>query len=229
MAVLSTVQFAHPDGALLHTLRELPETNVRVLREASTDPEHLASVFMFEGSSLERIKTALSADPSVAVTHPMPNYQGTHVFGIEFSPDTELLAPAVTEQQGFSLEARRTDPESGMHGWWERWLFAQRDGLNAVWEHARAENFQFDVLSINEFHPDGSIATGALTEEQRDTLLFAHEQGYFEEPRETSLEELADEMDLSSTAVGGRIRRGVNALVEATVVEESTRPGEHEP
>ncbi len=221
MAVLATVRFSHRDGALVYTLQELPDVSVRVLREAGTDPEHGTSLFMFSGGELAAIERVLAADPSVAQTHPMPNYQGTHVFGIEFTPDTRLLAPKVTEQRGFSLEARRTDPDSGMDGWWERWLFPSRDGLNAVWEHARSEGFEFDIVSINEFHPDGSAKTGALTPEQRETLLFAHEEGYFEEPRGTSLEELAEKMDLSSTAVGGRIRRGVNALVRATVVQES--------
>lgn len=225
MAVLSTVQFSHPDGALCHTLGELREVEVRILREASTDPEHDASIVMFDGASIETIEETLSADPTVARTHPMPNYQGTHVFGVRFSSETELLAPMVTRHEGLSLEARRTDPDSGIIGWWERWLFSSRDGLNAVWEHARDRGFQFEVRSINEFRSEGSAATGSLTEQQRETLLFAYDRGYFEEPRRTSLEELAGEMGLSSTAVGGRIRRGVNALVEATVVQEVVRPG----
>lgn len=222
MAVLATVQFAHREGALVHTLGELPEMEVRVLREAGTDPEHGTSLFMFSGKPLELIEATLDADPSVAATHPMPNYQGTHVYGIEFTPDTELLAPLVTEERGLSLEARRTDPESGMHGWWERWLFPARSGLNTVWERARSNGFEFRIDAINEFQSEGSASTGALTPEQRETLLFAFEQGYFKEPRETSLEELADRMELSSTAVGGRIRRGVNALVRATVVKEAS-------
>lgn len=221
MAVLATVQFTHSEGALVHTLGELPDINVRVLREAGTDPEHATSLFMFNGGDLEAIESTLATDPSVAMTHPMPNYQGRHVFGIEFTPETRLLAPSVTEQRGFSLEAKRTDPDSSIDGWWERWLFPSREGLNAVWKRARAEDFQFEIVSINEFHPEGSADTGALTQEQRETLLFAHEEGYFEEPRETSLEELADKMELSSTAVGGRIRRGVNALVKATVVQDA--------
>ncbi len=221
MAVLATVRFAHREGALVYTLGELPDANVRVLREAGTDPEHGTSLFMFSGEDLPAIEATLAEDPSVAQTHPMPNYQGTHVFGIEFTRGTRLLAPKVTEQRGFSLEARRTDPDSGICGWWERWLFPSRDDLNEVWEHARAESFEFDIVSINEFHPDGSAETGALTPEQRETLLFAYREGYFEEPRGTSLEELAEQMGLSSTAVGGRIRRGVNALVRATVVRES--------
>lgn len=220
MAVLATVQFAHPDGALVYTLEELPNANVSVLREAGTDPEHASSLFMFSGVPLNRIESTLEADSSVEATHPMPNYRGTHVFGIEFSEDTRLLAPLVTEQRGFSLEATRTDPESGLHGWWERWLFPSRAGLNEVWERARESGFEFRINSINEFQPEGSANTGALTPEQRETLVFAYEQGYFEEPRQTSLEELAAEMDLSSTAVGGRIRRGINRLVRATVVQE---------
>lgn len=221
MAVVATVRFAHPAGALRDTLEALPDVPVRVLRDASTDPEHVASVFMFTGAELPLLERTLLKDRSVAKTHPMPDYEGTHVFGITFTPETELLAPAVTAQEGFSLEARRTEPDSGMYGWWERWLFSKREGLNAVWEAARDRGFQFDIRSINQFHPEGSAVTGGLTEEQRETLLFAYDNGYFEEPRQTSLEELASEMGLSSTAVGGRIRRGVNQLVEATVVEES--------
>lgn len=221
MAVITTVQFGHPNGALVHTLETLPDVSVRVLRDAGTDPHHEANVFMFDGKPLDRIEAVLAEDPSVAAIHPMPNYQGTHVIGIEFDDETELLMPIVTAQQGFSLEAKRTDPESGTIGWWERWLFSQRSGLNTVWEHARDAGFTFDVLAINEFHPDGSATTGELTADQRETILVAYEHGYFSEPRETSLEELADVLDLSSTAVGGRIRRGINALVEATVVEES--------
>lgn len=221
MAVVATVRFVHPSGALRDTLEALPEVPVRVLRDASTDPENVASVFMFDGAELSLLKRTLAEDRSVDTTHPMPDYEGTHVFGIEFTPETELLAPAVTAHEGFSLEARRADPETGMHGWCERWLFSKRAGLNAVWEDARERGFQFDILSINQFHPEGSAVTGGLTEEQRETLLFAYDRGYFEEPRQTSLEDLAKEMGLSSTAVGGRIRRGINQLVRATVVEEA--------
>lgn len=228
MAVLATVRFTHERGGLVHTLSELPDVRVHVLREAGTDPEHHASLFMFSGTDLADIEATLEADPSVAATYAMPNYEGRHVFGIEFSEGTELLAPLVTEQRGFSIEARRAEPSSGMSGWWERWLFPSRDGLNRVWQEARERGFEFQILSINDFHPDGSANTGVLTAEQRETLLFAFEQGYFEEPRDTSLEELAEEMELSSTAVGGRIRRGINALVRATVVEEGSNvAGEH--
>lgn len=220
MAVVTNVQFAHDRGALRDTLETLAEANVRVLRDAGTDPEHDSSVFMFAGASREQIEVALESDISVAAARAMPDYQGTHVFAIEFSDAAELMAPEVTAQGGFSLSARRTPADSGIFGWQERWLLPHRDGLTAVWDAARERGFSFEVLSIRDFHPESSDRSGALTEEQRETLQFAYEQGYFQEPRETSLEDLAADLNLSSTAVGGRIRRGINALVEATVVQE---------
>lgn len=223
MAVVTSVRFEHEHGALYQTLRSLRQVDVRVLRDAGTDPESDTHVFMFAGTDQSRIEDQLSEDVSVATAKRLPDYQGTHVFAIKFSDSTELLAPVVTAERGFSLEARRTAPETGLFGWSERWLLPHRDGLTAVWEQARDRGFSFEILAISEFNPNGSAQTGTLTAEQRTTLQFAYERGYFEEPRETSLEDLAAELDLSSTAVGGRIRRGINALVEATVVDEPTR------
>jgi predicted DNA binding protein len=51
----------------------------------------------------------------------------------------------------------------------------------------------------------------------------AYKEGYFEEPRTTSLEELGDILDISPTAVGGRLRRGMAALIETTLSEENER------
>ena len=223
MAVVTTVRFAHEFGALAHTLESLQTVDIRVLRDAGTDPEHNRSVFMFAGAPLETIESTLAADAGVANAHALPDYQGTHVFAIEFAEGTELLSPMVTSKGGFSLEARRSDPDTGVFGWRERWLLPNRDGLNEIWQAARNRGFAFEALTINEFDPEGSAISGMLTEEQRSTLRVAYEHGYFEEPRETSLEELSALLDLSSTAIGGRIRRGIKTLVEATVIEKPNR------
>lgn len=60
-----------------------------------------------------------------------------------------------------------------------------------------------------------------LTPEQRDTLLTALERGYFEEPREITLQELAEVLDLSPTAVSGRMRRGQATLVARSLATDT--------
>ncbi|MEF8842565.1 MAG: helix-turn-helix domain-containing protein [Haloarculaceae archaeon] len=55
-----------------------------------------------------------------------------------------------------------------------------------------------------------------VTETQRETLRLAYEAGYYEEPRETTLGELATELGVGERAVFRRLRRGTRGLLAAT-------------
>jgi predicted DNA binding protein len=68
-------------------------------------------------------------------------------------------------------------------------------------------------LSTGEYDPRGTDASDQLTERQREILRTAVEMGYYEEPRRTNYEELADELDLSSGTVGEHLRK-----IESTVL-----------
>jgi predicted DNA binding protein len=59
-----------------------------------------------------------------------------------------------------------------------------------------------------------------LTDGQREVLLLAFERGYFEEPRRTSLDELADELRVSRQAAGARLRRAHANLVEYALLTD---------
>ena len=52
-----------------------------------------------------------------------------------------------------------------------------------------------------------------LTEQQREALVVALDHGYFEVPRETTLVELAEELNISDSAVSQRIRRGLTKIL----------------
>jgi len=59
-----------------------------------------------------------------------------------------------------------------------------------------------------------------LTEDQRDTLLTAYEEGYFDKPRETTQEELGEQFDVSRRAVSERLRRGTRNLIEDALLPD---------
>ena len=56
-----------------------------------------------------------------------------------------------------------------------------------------------------------------LTETQREALVLAYERGYFDTPRETSLEEIADELGITQQSLSSRLRRGHRRLIGATL------------
>lgn len=56
-----------------------------------------------------------------------------------------------------------------------------------------------------------------LTSVERKTLRVATEEGYFETPRETTLDSLADKFDISAPAVSKNIRRGQQKIMRSAV------------
>jgi hypothetical protein len=231
MAIFTEVRFAHEDGALADTLAALPDADVTVIREASTDPGGSIYLLRFEGDvgGYEEVGAVLDADHTVREAEPMSGFEDQHLWGVEFSEDVKLLGPKVTAEEGFVLDARSSSPGAGRRGWHERWLVPDREALQAIWAHARQEGFEFEIIEFRrQDRTDPEYPGGdAPTDEQREALLAAHEHGYFAEPRETSLEELAEEIGISPTAVGGRLRRGMRSLVGMTlVVEEPEEPEE---
>lgn len=66
----------------------------------------------------------------------------------------------------------------------------------------------------------------ALTPEQREALVAAFREGYFDDPRAITQDELGEQFGISGRAVSERLRRGVRNLVAATLLPDagSSRP-----
>lgn len=231
MALITEVRFAHERGALADTLTALPGLEVTVSRDARTDPGQSVYLIQFEDHSFDAVQGVLAEDRTVNEVRKMPGFEERHLLGIEFSPGAKLLNPEVTRRDGFVLEAHSAGArpaDGGPRGWHERWLLPDGEALHDVWKHARDEGFEFEVLELRQHGRSGPYFRGssALTEQQREALLAAYEHGYFTEPRETSLEELAEVLGISPTAVGGRLRRGMKSLIGMTLVVDQ---GEQKP
>jgi hypothetical protein len=226
MATITEVRFAHERGALAGTLGALDGVEARVLPETSTDPDGKMYVLEFDNVDPDALATALADDETVATARSMPEFADRTLWGVEFAPETKLLAPRVTHERGVVIDAHSTYSGSGLGGWHERWLLPDSGAINDIWEHARAEGFEFEVVDLHRRGTGDarSHARQALTDEQREALLTAREMGYFSDPREASLEAVADALDHSPSAVGGRIKRGTKTLIETTLVVDRPRP-----
>lgn len=228
MAIITEVRYAHEDGALAGTLRSVPELAVSVVRETSTTPGQGVYFFKFDDVDPDDIRPALEADHTVQGARPVPSDDDRRLWKIEFSPEANLLAPKVTRHGGFVVDARSSLTQTGTRGWRERWFFPDREGIHDIWQHARAEGFEFEVLDLSQRLRSeiGRVDSDAVTDEQRTALLTAYERGYFSEPRETSLEELAETLGLSPSAVSGRLKRGMKSLIGTTLVVDDPEEGE---
>jgi hypothetical protein len=100
-------------------------------------------------------------------------------------------------------------------GWIQSGWFADRAAFDQFRTFWQAEG----GFALRRLTRDGeSEAPGdGLTDRQREALRVAYERGYFDIPRGSSLEAVADELDITPSSLSERLRRAQTHLVETTV------------
>lgn len=84
------------------------------------------------------------------------------------------------------------------------------------------ESLALSLESMGTYDPDRSDPFASLTERQQEILLTALELGYFETPRQTNQEAIADTLDVSTATVGEHLRR-IQAKLIPSVVPRALR------
>lgn len=111
----------------------------------------------------------------------------------------------------------------------ERWhlelLAAEQAALSAFGEGCAERSIPVTLERLTTPRPPTEGPTEVLTQPQREALATALEMGYFEVPRGATLEELGDRLGVSRQAASSLLRRGTEALLEASFT--TGRPGDH--
>ncbi|WP_247000785.1 helix-turn-helix domain-containing protein [Halosolutus gelatinilyticus] len=161
------------------------------------------------------IKRALESDPSVEVLASLTDGTGREtdddcwLFQLEFGDDMKLFQQIVSESDGTILAAH------GQDGRWSlKLLFTDHKRVSECHDRFAQYDFRVTVTRVSGTN-DITSARTPLTSTQYEAIYKAYELGYFDVPRRITLEELADELDVSHQALSERLRRSHAALVDA--------------
>lgn len=215
MSITVKSQIDHKKLALKPTLNKLDDIQLRVISQVNTDPSSDIFPYLVEYKDIQEFENTIDADPTVENYELISSNDGTGIYYIEYSDETKLLSEVVTAVNGFMTEAKTKD-----RGWLVQLQLPDREALNTIWEFAEEENIHMEIISIYDCWGGDAEMSYGLTPEQEEALVVALESGYFSEPREKTLSETADEVGLSSTAMSGRLRRGMRNLVAAALTDE---------
>ncbi|OVE84191.1 helix-turn-helix domain-containing protein [Natronolimnobius baerhuensis] len=176
------------------------------------------------GPDRHTVERALEDDPSVSVVACLSGEtQSTGasatrwLFRLEFGSEIKLFQEIVSSNNGAMLSARSHD-----NTWSLRLLYHDRKSVSA--SHALFEQYDYhvNVTRITETDSadlDLDRLETPLTETQYETITMAHELGYFDVPRQVTLEELASELDISHQALSERLRRSHDALISSELTD----------
>ena len=211
MTISTRVYVEHPDIGLTPTIKSLHDAEIGVVPDAATAPNQNVYCFWIQASDFEAVDAALAADHTVAEFTRVWGDSTQQTYRIEYSDESKLISSAIVERGGLMLESK-----SESNGWLVRLQFPDHTTLYDLYEYATDGGITFEVLEIHQRESENDH-TGGLTESQTEALVAAYEHGYYDEPRNTSLEELGEVLDISPTAVSGRLMRASARLVEASL------------
>ncbi|WP_224271104.1 helix-turn-helix domain-containing protein [Haloprofundus salinisoli] len=215
MTITVKAYIRHDDLALVPTLRQSEDVSIEVLMQANTDPDSNVFPFLIRHDDRHELESCLESDPTVEDYELVDEGDGIHTYYIKHTPDTELLSPIVMTANGFMLHA-----ETKSDGWLVKLQLPDREALNTVWKYTEENNIYFDITEVYSNSGGESNVSYGLTDEQTEALKVAFKCGYFSEPREMTLSEVADEVGVSSTAMSGRLRRGMRNLISAALMDD---------
>jgi predicted DNA binding protein len=92
---------------------------------------------------------------------------------------------------------------------------ATQEQFEAFGEFLDANDAQYELLSV--VHTDDD--TRLLTQRQRECLRVAHREGYFEVPRDCTLAELAERLDIDKSTASETIRRGTARIINQFLLD----------
>lgn len=210
MTISATVYVEHPKLGLGPTIQSLEDIEIGVIPDAGTDPEHDAHFFWVEASDFAAVERAFEADDTVASYTTVAETPERRTFRIEYSDDAKLISPAITDLNGLMLNS-----ESHADGWIVDLRLQNHSSLYQLGQRAEELGLSFDVREVHQVESTEVSSESALTESQIEALVTAYEHGYYDEPREISLEELGSILGISRTAVSGRLKRASSRLIEA--------------
>ncbi|MFC4988423.1 bacterio-opsin activator domain-containing protein [Saliphagus infecundisoli] len=206
------IGLAAEEFALSQTAARFEDLQYEIERVVAHDTDHVMPYVWIDGPSVGEIESVLEDDDSVEEFDRLADLEEERLYRMEWVDQIDTLVQILVEEDGAILSAQGNGDD-----WTLRILFPTRDALSRTHDYCEDQGLRMDIYTIYNVD-DGRKGRFGLTDSQQDTLLSAFERGYYEIPRDTSMTELAEEMDVSHQALSERLRRGHEALVENTVV-----------
>lgn len=216
MSVLVEVTVPADEFVLADTMTAAPEMRIEIKRVVA-GAEEVTPYFWASGGDFGDFEQALRDDSWTRDVLTLEDHEDDERFyRVKWKTTVPNLIEAVTDAKAAILEAVTEDGDM----WELKIIFPDWDALSAFQDYCAEHDFSFELERVYQPENPEEMAEYGITEEQREALEAAYHAGYFAVPRDRTLTELTDDLDISRNALSARLRRGQRNLLANTLVHE---------
>ncbi|MCU4719455.1 helix-turn-helix domain-containing protein [Halapricum hydrolyticum] len=215
MSIIVNVEIPTSDFELDRILSVLEHSRVELEAVVPLEGKAVPLFWLYEAGSDDLIEDVRSHENVFEIEE----YAATtnrNLYAFVWNSEADDLLNAILEHGGHLLEG-----EGSGRQWTFQIRFPNRQALSAFADTCREREVDLRVGRIySPSHAEENQRFG-LSDVQRETLVLAVEEGYFEIPRQISTRELGDKLGVSDQAVTARLRRATRTLTENTLLAHS--------
>lgn len=198
--------------ALEETLTSLPSVEFECERIVTSGENVVMPLLWVRGTDVDAIQQAFEDDPTVENVELLSAFGDEQLYQMEWVSQVQLVLQILTNSESTVMNAFGMDDQ-----WILRVLYPSREDVSATIEFGTNRGLTFTVETIRELEGQPAGRYG-LSEAQYEALATAISHGYYQIPRENSLEDIASVLDISHQALSERLRRATRALIEDTIL-----------
>jgi len=216
MRFIAELQLQHPKLLLTPTIERCPEMSIKLEYQLIASGGEYVLLFHVRGAAFEAFEAALADDPTVSAVSTVIETSTFRVYRTQpTSPEYLVLASAV------EMGLRLLEAVSGDSGWYAVLELPNVETLRSFRAFCSDRGVSASIQKLYRIEDGSTGGAFGLTPSQREAITTAYEAGYFNQPRDTSLEGVGERLGISSSAAGGRLRRGLRTLIEETLYTQS--------
>lgn len=198
-----------PLGSVFETL---PEVTVELERLIPHDT-FIIPYFWVRGAEAEDIEAAFEAHAGIVDIKLIDEIEDEYLLRAEWAGEYFGILNALAEANVVVLSGIGRED-----GWNFEVRGESREAISEFRTSCQENNIDIEITAVHELLPVQGDSYD-LTGTQREALVLAYESGYFDSPREASLQDLADELGITQQSVSSRLRRGHRRLIAATLAK----------
>ncbi|WP_232702813.1 helix-turn-helix domain-containing protein [Halobacterium wangiae] len=168
------------------------------------------------GENYEAFEKHINENPVIGRFDALDRADDWVLYRVEWADEPFSLLEIITQSGGAILEG------FGNNGWAFRVRFRDHDALSTFYNLCTGQDIDIHIersYTLTEKTKFGHRFD--LTQDQREALVLALQEGYFQTPRGTSLADLADKLGISEQAVSNRIRRGNEKVLKQALLSSA--------